>query len=290
MPPVVGSAQGWFDSNGSAYSQVAFNRADYWADKWRAVDDTKLIGVGVGEDINGSVPVDAEPPRRLPDLDGRSRRTSTTSRTIKYESNWTYEQIVYLYEQNVTAWEQSTFTYQQSDATSTRSARPGTSGPYCRTATRGTGSTPPKRTRLEAQSATEQHEARYESDGWRRGQSGGWLDLPDARAVQRQQHDGRLQRRRPRSTQSWQTIGQAAYDASNTTNDSTDGFRRTTTGTGWTSSLCPSTRQQHDVRLDRRIPRQHSVDPDHPGCLQRRQHDVRLDRRVPRVEHVEHHD
>ena len=79
MPAVVGSAQGWFDSTGSAYSQVAFNRADYWADKWRAVEDTKLIGVGVGEDINLTSSWMQSPAPAIARA-GRSDRTSTTSR------------------------------------------------------------------------------------------------------------------------------------------------------------------------------------------------------------------
>ena len=92
---------GWFSSSGSQYSQVGFNRADYWADIWRAADDTKLIGVGVGEEINNDSEWMANP--RVGYHVGWQERSSFTYQQVGY----TYEQLVWLYEQLVTTWEQS---------------------------------------------------------------------------------------------------------------------------------------------------------------------------------------
>ena len=42
----------WPDANGSSYNQVAFNRADYIANKFRR--SVRLVGVGVGAGITAS--------------------------------------------------------------------------------------------------------------------------------------------------------------------------------------------------------------------------------------------
>ena len=92
---------GWFTSNGSDYSQVAFNRADYCATERRAADDTRLVGVGVGPGIgtltgrychrsrtraphqSGCQPP-ASPTTRPAKSGRRSRTSSPGSRTIKW--------------------------------------------------------------------------------------------------------------------------------------------------------------------------------------------------------------
>ena len=173
--------------------------------------------------------------------------------TIKYESNWTYERIVYLYEQNVTAYEQSTFTYQQLTA-DVRGAETwdeeSHSNPWQRriwgSGSVGLGQHEPSQLRLERPGRRtvpvpdqpervggevqgrlrrrwSQHEPTKPTDGG--GQSAGRMDLEDARPVQRQQH--------------------------------------------------------HERRLRRRAYRRLGLADHHPGCVQRREHDERQHRRLP---------
>jgi prepilin-type N-terminal cleavage/methylation domain-containing protein len=223
------SAPGWGATNtGTAYNQVAFNRANFFA-TW-ARSSVRLIGVAVGPEVTNNSTWVANP---------------AAGYHMLYEASagWVWEERSTFTYQERSSWdeeERSTWTYQRlsggvwvSTTKSTYHSNntvPGDSDGWRRSNPSG-GWVDMTQSQFHANNTTND-----ESDGVRRDDpSGSWTNTTKARYdinnVTANDSDGV---RRTNPSGSWVSITEAEYNARNVTSDESDGVRRTGNGT-WTT-------------------------------------------------------
>ena len=241
-PPAL-PGPGWPASNGSDYSQVGFNRADFFASQWRAAADTRLIAVGVGPGIGSMTGTPA----------AGTTSTWMESPGVGYHVGWeerssfTYQQVGYTYEQRVTTYEERQTWDEQYNANPWRRrtwAGPGSwnntskanydsnaqGGTYEYGIWQTTGWVSSNRAAYDAGNTNP-----TDTDGWKRSNpSGGWISRTlaqyNANNTTADDTDG------VRTGTVWTGTTQAVYDANNTTPDESDGYRRTQNGS-WSNIM-----------------------------------------------------
>jgi hypothetical protein len=203
---------GWPSSTGSSFSQVAFNRANYYATRWRSGSETKLIGVGIGAGISASSNWMANPQAgyhmEYQRLDGV---------TYQEREFWTYQERDHWDEEywDGNSWENTTkSTYHANNLVPDQSDGWRRDDPqdswvnFSKTLYHRNNTTPDS------------------TDGVRRfSPSGNWIDITQTQYVRNNVTSDESDGVRMSGSGTWVAITQAEYDANNTTSGEGDGYR-----------------------------------------------------------------
>ena len=286
---------GWFTSNGSDYSQVAFNRADYYATERRVADDTRLVGVGVGPGIGTLTgPIPPSPPNPSTTSQWMPAPAVAYNKTGEERTTFTYQQSGFTYYKWTDSYEERSSFDEQSHTAPWQRRKTSPVGAWGNTSKANFDSNSqtggPYEYRINSSGWVSSTKALYhagntnptDTDGWKRSNpSGTWVAMTglaqyNANNTTSDETDG------VRIVSAWAPISKATYDGGNTTNDDTDGYRRVTNGT-FSGSITKAEYDGHNTTADSsdgfRRTNPPVVDSDLGGSVQRSQRHERWDRR-----------